>query len=402
MSTESLIPWSRVSPEEFEELCQVILGYLGFLNIERLGGPGDRGRDIVCDYPITLKNSISFNQKWVVQCKHTRKKPSIDVIEPDLRRANQHEPDVWLLMTSNTVSPATHDWLHSVERGNYRFAIKVLDGTELARILDQEPRLLPGVRSRLLESQASIGDIYHLMMEGRYEEALAGIQNAVQRPTARLLYLKACCCSELARRMPGDRERLVADAFESLAETLELDYVSEVSRLKKWPKAKVFVEMQLDSELEFIKKLNLGRFIGLLEKNGYSKQEDEGGCLVGDTAVLMGDGSEKPITEVGVGESTLSPRRVSPGPLVLERICHRSEGICVINNRLACSFSQPLLASGRWVTAAQLRYGDSLENVAGCEPVINLRFDEPQEVHMIRLSSGHEFFADGYVVHNKI
>ena len=405
MPGESSASWSRVSSTEFEELCQVILGYLEFRNIRRVGGPGDRGRDIVCDYPVTLKAGIAFNQKWIVQCKHTQKKPSVDVIERELRRAAQHGPDDWLLMTSSSLSSATYDWLNNADQLNYSFRKHVLDGTELARILEQEPRLLPKIRGRLLESEFSVGHIYELMMRGNYEGALAALQTVKKEPAARLSYLRACCYSELARRSESNQGQLLSEAFASLAESLDMNYVAEVSRLKGWPAEKVFVEMERDSELEFAKDSDRGRFIGILRANGYDERQPrrQGKCLTGDTLVTMADGSERPIASVRVGEETRSTKDDWCSPLVVGRVGRHVEKISVINNRLSCSLTQPLLTARGWVKALELRYGDAVSTAFGWEPVLSIDFGRPpEEVHMIKLSTQHEFFANGYVVHNKL
>jgi hypothetical protein len=51
--------WSRLSPSTFENLCADMVRAFGFQNVQPLAGPGDKGRDILCERTIEMAPGIS-------------------------------------------------------------------------------------------------------------------------------------------------------------------------------------------------------------------------------------------------------------------------------------------------------------------------------------------------------
>ncbi len=99
------VSWDLVSDSEFEKLAFFLLKEEDFYNLKWFGrGGGDKGRDkgrdlvgFTYEEPITGQR---HEKKWVIQCKHYTKPLNKSVLKEDLAKAEQHNPDYWLLSTN--------------------------------------------------------------------------------------------------------------------------------------------------------------------------------------------------------------------------------------------------------------------------------------------------------------
>jgi hypothetical protein len=119
----------------------------------------------------------------------------------------------------------------------------------------------------------------------------------------------------------------------------------------------------------------------------------------------MADGTSKLIEEIGEGDEVLSPNAFSvDSPASVEVVYSPREvtEYLVLNGRLSVTLDQPLLSSGKWVEAGELRTGDLLSDVTGAAvPVTSIqRVDRSATVYNIKVSSGI-YVAGGVVAHNK-
>jgi HJR/Mrr/RecB family endonuclease len=134
--------WAKLSPDRFEKLCSDLLEQNGFFNIRRIGGSGDRGRDILANKQITLIKGVNEVQQWLIQCKrYAKTNITIDDICHELTQARAHKPDYYALIICNTLMPNVHDWLESV-KNQYAFKINILDVDWLDRQLNNQPYLV--------------------------------------------------------------------------------------------------------------------------------------------------------------------------------------------------------------------------------------------------------------------
>jgi len=133
--------WSKISPERFEQLCTEILQSEGFYNIRRLGGSGDRGRDILAYKQCQLLYGSKETQKWIVQCKrYTSSSLTSDEIGKELNTVRMHNPDYYAIMLTNTLNPNVHDWLEGVKK-HYPFKVLLFDKDWLNEQLKRQPSL---------------------------------------------------------------------------------------------------------------------------------------------------------------------------------------------------------------------------------------------------------------------
>lgn len=137
-----MINWSKLSPDRFEKLCSDLLELDGFFNIRRIGGSGDRGRDILANKQISLFQGLNEVQNWLIQCKrYAKTNLTIDDLCHELTQAKAHKPDYYALIICNTLIPNVYDWLENV-KSDYNFKIKILDVDWLDRQLKRRPSLV--------------------------------------------------------------------------------------------------------------------------------------------------------------------------------------------------------------------------------------------------------------------
>ena len=135
------IDWNRISPDRFEQLCTDIIRSEGFYNIRRMGGSGDRGRDILAQKQTQLFFGSKETQKWIVQCKRLVKTNlSIDDLSSELNKVRMHRIDYYLVILSNTLKPSLVDWIEGI-RKDYTFKIIINDIDWLESQLKREPSL---------------------------------------------------------------------------------------------------------------------------------------------------------------------------------------------------------------------------------------------------------------------
>jgi len=92
-----------MTPSQFEYTVAALLSRLGYQNVTRVGGPGDKGADVIC--------LDASGRRVVVQCK--RYAPGNPVSSPDLQRflgAMQiHQCEVGIFVTTSTFTKAARD-----------------------------------------------------------------------------------------------------------------------------------------------------------------------------------------------------------------------------------------------------------------------------------------------------
>lgn len=128
-----------------------------------------------------------------------------------------------------------------------------------------------------------------------------------------------------------------------------------------------------------------------------------GGCLSKDTRIMMGDGSEKIITEIHIGDSVLlrsgETDRISD---ILTGMEFEMLHIETNNGSLVVTDSHPILSDGeKWVQAVDLKIGDSVCIKNGTAKVISIqRMSYCDSVYNIRLFNGtyDGIYANGIIV----
>jgi tetratricopeptide (TPR) repeat protein len=130
-----LIDWKNLTAEAFESLCYDVLANSGFKNLEWMGRTGgDRGRDILGYKPQSITEIKEIQRRFLVQCKKYR--PSVTDLNNVIAWADAHDPNVLMLMVSDTLTSDTHDWIDKM-KPKKRYDIIVFEEKDFEDFFDR-------------------------------------------------------------------------------------------------------------------------------------------------------------------------------------------------------------------------------------------------------------------------
>ena len=88
---------------------------------------------------------------------------------------------------------------------------------------------------------------------------------------------------------------------------------------------------------------------------------------------------------------------------VTETYKHNVDGYLIINDIIKTTPNHPFYSDGEWIQAGQLSIGDKILHVDGAEHKVSSieTFDDNIDVYNIEVDGTHNYFAEGYLVHNK-
>ena len=137
------IDFSELDWVSFENLIVDLLTRLGFKDIEREWTSADLGVDFMADYSRLDPLGVEVTETWLIEVKFYRQ------ARADLRSIRQLVDYLsrlpirskGLLITNGQLTSAARDWLKLAEAKN-RIEIRVIDGTELKRLLLQHRDLV--------------------------------------------------------------------------------------------------------------------------------------------------------------------------------------------------------------------------------------------------------------------
>lgn len=132
-----------------------------------------------------------------------------------------------------------------------------------------------------------------------------------------------------------------------------------------------------------------------------------GGCFTGETKILMADGSEKPISEIRVGEKILTRESPESTKLVESEIIGTTEhtvgNYLTINGGINVTPEHIVRLNDRWQPIGNAKIGDKLESAAGEHIAITSIRERhtPVKVYNLHTRGTHTFIAQGVYVHNE-
>lgn len=130
------ISWSDIRDGEFEEIVGALLRAMGYQNVERRTGPGDRGWDIDASLTYRSPDGHIDLERWRVECKHHRKAPAPSLIRDHYNRMRlDAPPNSHLLFV--TIHPLTNDTRDDLQRAAAQDRIRVSwwDANDLSRFV---------------------------------------------------------------------------------------------------------------------------------------------------------------------------------------------------------------------------------------------------------------------------
>ena len=405
--------WEKLTPDQFEELCTKLLELLKFENVHHLGGPGDRGRDVVCEKTIESGPGITERFSYVIQCKHYPKSINKANLLDDLAAATEHKCDIWWLMTTAKLTPNLADWLNDASKSDkYPFKIDYVDRDKLEQMLSRFLKLIKQYfPDKVSATELAQEDAMERMEAGYYEEASHMLQEKDDGSHPQFSYLLACCFSVIAEHTAKQSEA-ISRAYEYLSEASKRGYVEYLQNSRRWPRSRCLHGIHQDIELQFIKKHDTERFNSIfpepfkVEPKGRDDvHKKHGGCFPPDTLIKLSDGRVMPIAQAQQGEevvslisySNISYSRIEKVPKAM--VYH----IIVINSKLTTTFDHRLHTVTGWRRAGDLRIGDIVTTEHGPELVSSIEYKEGStEVYDLKLRGIPLYYANGYLVHNKL
>ena len=128
-------------------------------------------------------------------------------------------------------------------------------------------------------------------------------------------------------------------------------------------------------------------------------------CFVGGTQIQMHEGV-KFIEEVEIGDIVKS-FDVGTSSIVDSKVTktyvHTDRYYMILNGNIKTTSVHPFYTDGKWVEAGDLSIGDKILHVDGLEHTIETieLSDEQVTVYNFEVDGTHNYYAEGYLVHNK-
>ncbi|MDP2625084.1 MAG: polymorphic toxin-type HINT domain-containing protein [Candidatus Peregrinibacteria bacterium] len=140
----------------------------------------------------------------------------------------------------------------------------------------------------------------------------------------------------------------------------------------------------------------------------YEDEEEggKGGCFVGDTQILMADGSTKNIEDIREGDIILTRANEFSDELVEAKVLRTYEETVseylLVNGDFGVTGEHILFINGQWQLAEDMKVGDILLNKDGEDVVITSieKIHENIKVYNFEVEHYHTYMADGFYVHN--
>ena len=128
-------------------------------------------------------------------------------------------------------------------------------------------------------------------------------------------------------------------------------------------------------------------------------------CFTAGTLVQLPNGI-KYIEDIEVGDIVKSfdvGTSSTVNSKVTETYVHSDRDYMIINGIIKTTSVHPFYSDGKWIEAGDLSVGDKILHVDGLEHTIEMikLSDEPVTVYNFEVDGTHNYFAEGYLVHNK-
>ena len=139
--------------------------------------------------------------------------------------------------------------------------------------------------------------------------------------------------------------------------------------------------------------------------NGNGNGNGGGGCFIKGTLIQLPSGI-KSIEDIKVGDVVTSfdvGISSTVNSKVTSTYVHSDRDYMIINGIIKTTSVHPFYSDGKWIAAGDLLVGDKILHVDGLEHTIETieLSDEPVTVYNFEVDRTHNYFAEGYLVHNK-
>jgi restriction endonuclease Mrr len=137
------LDFSRLDAHAFESLIVELLEQIGFSEVVREWHTAERTFDIKATYTSTDPFDAEREEVWLVEVKFYRNaRADLNVIHQIVsyieRLPGRYKG---LIITNGQLTSAAREWLTAAEN-THRIAVRIIDGTELKRLLLNHPQLV--------------------------------------------------------------------------------------------------------------------------------------------------------------------------------------------------------------------------------------------------------------------
>ena len=139
--------------------------------------------------------------------------------------------------------------------------------------------------------------------------------------------------------------------------------------------------------------------------NGNGNGNGGNGCFIKGTLIHLPSGM-KSIEDIKVGDVVTSFDVGTSSVVnskVTETFVHSDRYYMILNGNIKTTSVHPFYSDGNWIEAGDLSIGDKILHVDGLEHTIETieLSDESVTVYNFEVDGTHNYFAEGYLVHNK-
>lgn len=139
--SEEDIVFSKLSFEEFEELCFDLILRLGFHSPIWRKGAADDGRDIEASFTVTNPIVKSYTERWFFECKLYSTGIPPDELTSKIAWADAEKPRHFALLTTSHLTNGCRNWLEKI-RPEKSYVIHLIEGKQLKGLLLAVPELV--------------------------------------------------------------------------------------------------------------------------------------------------------------------------------------------------------------------------------------------------------------------
>ncbi|MAF25612.1 hypothetical protein CL634_08595 [bacterium] len=130
-------------------------------------------------------------------------------------------------------------------------------------------------------------------------------------------------------------------------------------------------------------------------------------CFTGDVEITLTDGMRKPIKDIEVGDKILGwdvKNNTSIETEISNKFIHENtQGYFIINDHLRVTAEHPMYTGSQWKKAGDIKVNDSIQSANGLLLVESVdTCDDSVTTYNVEVESEHHnYFANGYLAHNK-
>jgi hypothetical protein len=149
------LDFSRLTPDQFEELCFDIVEAAGFRRLAWRQGGADNGRDIQGYKQVSTGVADDFEELWFFECKRYQGGVPPEELNSKIAWADAEKPKHLVIFVSSYITNNARTWLEKIEKDKF-YKIHLIEGKRLKSLVS---------RHDIIEARYFSSDIQRLMQQ---------------------------------------------------------------------------------------------------------------------------------------------------------------------------------------------------------------------------------------------